>query len=93
MTTEYITYNKPKATAIKMTKGPIMFKSFLGSWSFKNIQPNLTEVIFLYSFKLQFPFNLFKNLIKNHLKTNVKQRLNDLKSNIETETHLIHNHY
>ncbi|WP_452599193.1 SRPBCC family protein [Pontimicrobium sp. MEBiC01747] len=88
MTTEYITFNKPKATAIKMIKGPFMFKTFLGSWSFKSLQTNLTEVIFLYSFKLQFPFNLFKRFIKNHLRTNVKQRLFDLKTNIESETHL-----
>ena len=35
MVTEYVTYNRPKVTAIKMTKGPFMFNSFLGSWSFK----------------------------------------------------------
>jgi hypothetical protein len=31
MVTEYVTYNRPKVTAIKMTEGPFMFKSFLGS--------------------------------------------------------------
>jgi hypothetical protein len=31
MVTEYVSYNRPKATAIKMTKGPFMFKTFLGS--------------------------------------------------------------
>src|ERR1700752_5038030 len=35
MVTEYVTFNRPKVTAIKMTKGPFMFKSFLGSWTFK----------------------------------------------------------
>ncbi len=28
METEYVSFNRPKATAIKMTKGPFMFKSF-----------------------------------------------------------------
>src|SRR6056297_2255568 len=60
METEYITFNRPKATAIKMTKGPFMFESFLGSWTFKEIQSNLTEVTFLYSFKLRFPFSIVK---------------------------------
>jgi ribosome-associated toxin RatA of RatAB toxin-antitoxin module len=86
MVTEYVSFNRPRATAIKMTKGPYMFKSFLGSWTFKEIQPNLTEIIFLYSFQLRFPFNLATGLIKRNLKTNVKQRLEDLKENIERKS-------
>lgn len=86
MVTEYVTYNRPRVTAIKMTKGPYMFKSFLGSWTFKELPDNKTEVIFLYSFSLNFPFNLLTKFIKNNLQTNVKQRLIDLKNNIETES-------
>ena len=83
MVTEYVTYNRPKVTAIKMTKGPFMFKSFLGSWTFKDIPNDKTEVVFLYSFSLRFPFNILTKFIKNNLQTNVKQRLIDLKVNIE----------
>lgn len=86
MVTEYVTFNRPRVTAIKMTKGPYMFKSFLGSWTFKELTMNKTEVIFLYSFSLRFPFNLFSNFIKNNLQSNVKQRLIDLKNNIEDKT-------
>lgn len=86
MVTEYVTYNRPKVTAIKMTKGPFMFKSFLGSWTFREISKDKTEVIFLYSFSLRFPFSLLTKFIKNNLQTNVKQRLIDLKSNIENES-------
>lgn len=86
METEYITFNRPKATAIKMTKGPFMFESFLGSWTFKEVQSNLTEVTFLYSFKLRFPFSIVKKLVKRNLESNVKQRLIDLKNNIENKT-------
>lgn len=85
MVTEYVSFNRPKVTAIKMTKGPYLFKSFLGSWTFKTIDDLTTEVIFLYSFTLRFPFNLFQPLIKLNLKNNVKQRLQDLKQNIERE--------
>ena len=66
MVTEYVTYNRPKVTAIKMTKGPFMFKSFLGSWTFKDIPNDKTEVIFLYSFSLRFPFNILTKFIKNN---------------------------
>jgi ribosome-associated toxin RatA of RatAB toxin-antitoxin module len=83
METEYVSYNRPKVTAVKMTKGPYMFKSFLGSWTFKAIDVNQTEVIFLYSFTLRFPFNIVAPLIKRNLQNNVKQRLIDLKKSQE----------
>jgi ribosome-associated toxin RatA of RatAB toxin-antitoxin module len=83
MVTEYVSFNPPKATAIKMTKGPYLFKSFLGSWTFKTITDLQTEVIFLYSFTLRFPFNLITPFIKNNLQSNVRQRLIDLKTNLE----------
>lgn len=83
MVTEYVSFNRPRATAIKMTKGPFLFKSFLGSWTFKEVQPNLTEVIFLYSFQLRFPFKLATGLIKSNLQSNVRQRLKDLKEHLE----------
>lgn len=86
MVTEYVTFNRPRVTAIKMTKGPYMFKTFLGSWTFKELTESQTRVTFLYSFSLRFPFNLLTNFIKSNLQTNVKQRLIDLKNNIENES-------
>lgn len=83
MVTEYLTFNRPEVTAIKMTKGPFLFKSFLGSWRFKLQGPRRTEVIFLYSFTLRFPFALMPGLIKQNLRKNVRQRLIDLKRSIE----------
>ncbi|CAN5246750.1 hypothetical protein BH11BAC5_BH11BAC5_08310 [soil metagenome] len=85
MVTEYITFNRPFVTAIKMTKGPFLFKSFLGSWTFRKISADKTEVIFLYSFALRFPFNLATIFIKRTLQNNVKRRLVDLKKNVEAE--------
>jgi len=86
MVTEYVTFKRPKVTAIKMTKGPFLFTSFLGSWTFKEIQNDKTEVTFLYSFSLRFPFSLLTKFIKKNLQSNVKQRLIDLKKNIENKT-------
>lgn len=86
MVTEYVTFNRPRVTAIKMTNGPYMFQSFFGSWTFKEVTHNKTEVIFLYSFSLRFPFNLLSMIIKKNLRTNVKQRLIDLKNNIENKS-------
>lgn len=82
--TEYVTYNRPKVTAIKMTKGPYLFRSFLGSWTFKETSDDKTEVIFLYSFSLRFPFSLLASVLTKNLQRNVRQRLLDLRNNIET---------
>jgi len=86
MVTQYVTYNRPKVTAVKMTSKSFVFNSFLGSWTFNEIAKEKTEVIFLYSFTLSFPFNLLTKFIKNNLQNNVKQRLVDLKSNIEKKS-------
>jgi len=83
METEYVSFNRPKVTAIKMIRGPFLFKSFLGSWTFNQFRPGITEVIFLYSFILRFPFNIFTYVIKRNLQANVRQRLLDLKRSIE----------
>lgn len=85
METEYLTYQRPRATAIKMTKGPFMFSKFLGSWKFKKINTDMVEVTFMYSFNLRFPFSLIQNIVKKNLQSNVKQRLVDLKQNIENK--------
>jgi ribosome-associated toxin RatA of RatAB toxin-antitoxin module len=85
MVTEYVSFNRPKATAIKMTKGPFMFKTFFGSWTFKETDSLKTEVIFLYSFTLRFPFNLATGLIKKNLQLNVRRRLLYLKTNMEQQ--------
>ena len=84
MVTEYITFDRPSVTAIKMIKGPFLFKSFLGSWRFKPQGENNTEVKFLYSFTLRFPFVLFDTFIRHNLQKNVRQRLVDLKIKLES---------
>jgi len=83
METEYVSFQPPKVTAIKMTKGPYLFRSFLGSWTFKKRADNETEVVFLYAFSLRFPFNMMGRMIKMVLQNNVRQRLRDLKKCME----------
>jgi ribosome-associated toxin RatA of RatAB toxin-antitoxin module len=85
METVYVSFNRPRVTAIKMTKGPYLFKSFLGSWTFKPINDQKTKVVFLYSFSLRFPFNLLSPIIRTNLQHNVRRRLLDLKHTIESD--------
>ena len=88
METEYVTFNRPKVTAVKMTKGPFLFKTFLGSWTFKELKQGVTEVTFLYSFELRFPMSFLTYFIKRNLRSNVRQRLLDLKTCIEKSTNI-----
>ena len=87
METEYVSFNRPRVTAVKMTKGPFLFSSFIGSWNFKELPEGATEVTFLYSFGLRFPFTLVAPIIKQNLQSNVRQRLRDLKHCLEQRAH------
>jgi hypothetical protein len=51
METEYVSFNPPRATAVKMTKGPWFLDSFAGSWCFEEIVPGQTRVYFRYNLK------------------------------------------
>jgi hypothetical protein len=86
METEYITFNPPKGTAIKMTKGPLIFSSFAGSWRFQEIAPGRTLVIFRYHVAaaprwLSFVFDPIMRVIFLH---EVDKRLKGLKQTVET---------
>src|SRR5688572_23349805 len=83
METEYVSFNRPRVTAIKMTRGPYLFKTFAGSWTFRQNSPLSTDVIFVYSFSLLFPYNLIGFIFRFVLSRNVRQRLLDLKKCIE----------
>lgn len=80
METQYVWFNRPKVTAIKMTKGPYMFKEFAASWTFKEKSIGITTVTFMYSFTLRMPFRLVSFFIKKVMQKNVRQRLVDLKN-------------
>jgi ribosome-associated toxin RatA of RatAB toxin-antitoxin module len=49
METEYVSFNPPRATAVKMTRGPWFLAGFAGSWRFEEIKPGRTRVGFRYS--------------------------------------------
>lgn len=51
METEYVSFNPPRTTAVKMTKGPWFLESFAGSWRFEEVSPGRTRVGFRYSLR------------------------------------------
>jgi hypothetical protein len=48
METEYVSFNPPRTTAVKMTRGPWFLDSFAGSWRFEVVAPGQTRVGFRY---------------------------------------------
>ncbi len=86
METEYVSFNPPAVTAVKMTRGPWMFASFAGSWRFDAVDANTTTTTFTYSFSLRPPLHLFTPLVKRILSSNVRGRLKDLKGQLEAPT-------
>jgi ribosome-associated toxin RatA of RatAB toxin-antitoxin module len=83
METEYISFIRPKVTAIKMTKGPYLFKDFAASWTFAQNDTAFTTVTFLYSYSLRFPYNVMTALVKIIFRKNVRKRLKDLKASFK----------
>lgn len=51
METEYVSFHPPRATAVKMTRGPWFLGAFAGSWRFEPVGPGRTRVGFRYSLK------------------------------------------
>lgn len=49
METEYVSFNPPRACAVKMTAGPRILRRFVGSWRFEETTPGQTKVDFTYT--------------------------------------------
>jgi hypothetical protein len=49
METEYVSFNPPRTTAVKMTRGPWFLDRFAGSWHFDEVEPGRTRVSFRYN--------------------------------------------
>jgi len=88
METIYVSFFPPKVAAIKMTRGPYIFRDFAASWRFEETDQRSTQVIFTYSFSLRFPFNMTRSIVFFVLKKNVRQRLLDLKQQFLKHTQL-----
>jgi len=48
METEYVSFNPPHTTAVKMTRGPWIIDRFAGSWRFEEVATGETRVGFRY---------------------------------------------
>src|SRR6185295_10002453 len=47
----YVTYDRPRSTAMKMIDGPRFFERFAGTWKFDRVADGRTDVTFRYNFE------------------------------------------
>jgi ribosome-associated toxin RatA of RatAB toxin-antitoxin module len=85
METEYISFNPPRAVAVKMTRGPWFLESFVGTWRFEEIAPLRTRVSFLYSFRARPVWLawLLKPIFSRVFARDTRRRLQALKEAVE----------
>jgi ribosome-associated toxin RatA of RatAB toxin-antitoxin module len=85
METEYVSFNPPRATAVKMTSGPWFLKDFAGSWRFEEVAPGRTRVSFHYSLRA-WPVWLswlFGPILTRAFAHDTRRRLRSLKEAVE----------
>lgn len=86
METEYVTFRRPDVVAVKMTRGPVLFASFAGSWRFHEVAPGLTRVTFRYNLKarLRWLRPIVDPIARAILERDIEQRLMALKRVVES---------
>jgi hypothetical protein len=90
METEYVSFDPPRATAVRMTRGPWFLASFAGSWRFLEVRPGRTRVEFRYNLRAR-PSWLSKVLtpfLTRAFARQMQRRLRYLKIAVE-ERHLL----
>lgn len=85
METEYVSFNRPHTTAVKMTRGPWFLLSFAGSWHFVEVSPGVTAVTFTYLLRAKPSWLswIMTPLLTRAFANDTKKRLIALKNAIE----------
>jgi len=84
METEYVSFNPPRACAVKMTRGPGLIESFAGSWRFEEVAPGRTRVGFRYSLRARRLSWLLGPIMSWVFARDTRKRLTALKASVES---------
>ena len=90
MTVEYISLKPPSVVAMQMLEGPWFFEKFAGTWRFRPLEAERSQVIFRYSFTTRWPRlrPLLDPIITKLFSHDIRARLQGLKRAAE-ETDII----
>jgi ribosome-associated toxin RatA of RatAB toxin-antitoxin module len=84
MTVEFVSLDRPRVVAMKMLRGPWLFRLFAGTWRFVP-RPDGTEVIFHYVFRTRWLGWLLDPLIRAVFRRDIRARLRGLKRGAEEQ--------
>ncbi len=83
METEYVSFKRPRRVAVKMTRGPWIFKSFSGSWIYDKVDDQHTRVRFRYHVEARLPLPWSERLLEAIFSGEMQKRLLALKEAVE----------
>ncbi len=85
METEYVSFQPPRVTAVKMTRGPWIIARFAGAWHFDEIAPGQTRVGFRYHLQARPRWLswLLTPILARVFARDTRKRLTALKSAVE----------
>lgn len=63
METEYVSFDRPHRVAVKMTRGPWMFRKFAGAWIYEPVEAGVTRVIFKYHVEARLRFGRLGDMV------------------------------
>ena len=78
MNTVYTIFTPPLQLSIKMLNNSPIFSSFNGSWKYKKISDEKTELSIEYQFRLKILYKLLSPIVISKIRNNMKQKLIDL---------------
>lgn len=87
METEYVSFQPPRVTAVRMTRGPWIIESFAGSWRFMKGGEAATRVVFKYQVRARprWLARLLTPILTRVFARDVRKRLRGLKIAVERD--------
>jgi ribosome-associated toxin RatA of RatAB toxin-antitoxin module len=85
METEYVAFDPPRRVAVKMTRGPWVFRKFAGAWIYDELAPERTRVVFKYHVEARIRFGrLGDMLLARFFAKEMQSRLDALRTAVES---------
>jgi ribosome-associated toxin RatA of RatAB toxin-antitoxin module len=84
METEYVSFDRPARVAVRMTKGPWVFKKFAGAWIYEALGEERTRVTFKYHVESRIPLGRLSDAILARIfAREMQSRLDALRDAVE----------
>jgi ribosome-associated toxin RatA of RatAB toxin-antitoxin module len=86
METEYVAFDPPRRVAVKMTRGPWVFRKFAGAWIYDELAARSTRVVFKYHVESRIPLGRLSDmLLAKFFAREMQSRLDALRSAVERD--------